>query len=164
MKTLLLIRHAKSSWADPSLADHDRPLNARGLRAAPLMGRRLAKRGLRPDLLLSSSARRARDTAHLMADALGCAPELIRIEPRLYEASIEDTGAVVSALDGQLQCVALFGHNPTWEQVAQRLCPQIERMPTAAVAAFEFDAAGWRGLLQRTPLRVHFDYPKRVDD
>src|SRR5918994_6226511 len=115
MKTLLLIRHAKSSWEHSGVSDHDRPLNERGLRDAPLMGRRLAERGVVPDVILSSTALRARATAKLLADALGSGAAHIVTDERLYAASADEVLEVVGELGSEVSCAAVVGHNPETE-------------------------------------------------
>lgn len=164
VKTLLLIRHAKSSWDDPRLPDHDRPLNRRGLSAAPLMGQRLRQRGVRPDLWLSSSALRALNTAQLIADQLEHPRADISIEPGLYAATQDDLARLIAELPNDRGCVALFGHNPAFEQLAEALCPSIQRMPTCAVAEFEFAAEQWSRMMAARPLRSRIDLPKRAAD
>ncbi|MFM7274917.1 MAG: SixA phosphatase family protein, partial [Gammaproteobacteria bacterium] len=98
MKRLILCRHAKSSWADPGMADIDRPLNDRGKRDAPEMGRRLRERGVAPDLVVSSGARRARATARRIAAELGIDGDAVTIVERLYEASVATWLAVIGGL------------------------------------------------------------------
>ena len=125
MKTLFLVCHAKSSRDDPSLPDRERPLDERGLRDAPAMGKRLAERKIKPDLLVSSPAVRALTTAHLIADELGYARDDIAIDDRLYASSADGLLAVVRVLDNKLGSVMLFGHNPEFTDLAQRLSGEI---------------------------------------
>ena len=112
MKTLLLVRHAKSSWDHPGVDDHDRPLNARGRRDAPEMGRRLAERGLVPDRILSSTALRARTTAQLIAEGLGFDVDRIILDERLYAASADEVLRVIGEIDGDVGTAMVVGHNP----------------------------------------------------
>jgi len=112
MKQLTLIRHAKSSWSDPSLGDFDRPLNARGLEDAPRMGAYLKANGCPPvDQIVSSPALRARTTAKLIAEKLGMTNELIVLEPCIYEATLHRLFKLIGALDDAHPHVMLFGHN-----------------------------------------------------
>ncbi|MCK5748005.1 histidine phosphatase family protein [Oricola sp.] len=148
MKTLYLLRHAKSSWDDPSLDDFDRPLSKRGRKAAPLIGRYMAERNWQPDLALVSPAVRARDTWHLVASEMP-KPVETRFEPSIYMAEPEALLALLRNTDTP-GSVILVGHNPGLEQLAARLAgpgsqPQAharmaEKYPTAALARFEVHA------------------------
>jgi phosphohistidine phosphatase len=121
MKTLFLIRHAKSSWDDTALPDKDRPLSDRGRRDAPKMGKRLAKRDVKPDLILSSPARRALTTAEIIAKKLDYKRKNIVVADRLYSGAVHDLLNVVQKLGDKLQRVMLFGHNPELTELAHRL-------------------------------------------
>ena len=146
MKTLLLLRHAKSSWDDGSVPDHDRPLNNRGKKAAPRMGRLLHERGLRPDLILSSTAVRARKTAEAVAKACGYAkpPDLVE---RLYLATAGTLLEVAqTAPDESVGRLMLVGHNPGMEDLVAILAGRLERFPTAALAVFDIAIESWRTL------------------
>ncbi|MEM1214133.1 MAG: histidine phosphatase family protein [Bacteroidota bacterium] len=112
MKTLTLIRHAKSSWSDPTLRDHDRPLNKRGLRDAPFMANLLVEKGWQPDQLVSSTALRARTTAQYFAEALGRQSTHVLQQSRIYHAGTALLQKVIHDLDNEWDSVALFGHNP----------------------------------------------------
>lgn len=152
MKTLLLLRHAKSSWEDRSLSDHDRPLNPRGERDAPRMGRLLRDEGSWPDLVLCSTARRARRTARLLlARADDDAPDDdtpddatdIRYLSELYLAEPEDYLAAVRRAGGEAKSVLVVGHNPGLEMLLQRLTGEWHRLPTAALARVELAIDSW---------------------
>lgn len=145
MKTLLVMRHAKSSWGDPGLADFDRPLNERGLEAAPLMGRYMRGHGLRPDLILCSTAARARQTAALVAGAAGFDAEL-RHDERIYEATSARLVEVVSQADESADALLVVGHNPGLEELIERLTGESRRMPTAALARVQLDVERWAKL------------------
>jgi phosphohistidine phosphatase len=161
MKTVFLVRHAKSSRDDASLPDRDRPLDDRGRRDAPKMGKRLAKRDVKPDLLLSSPALRALATAQLIAEELGYKHEDIVVEDRLYASSAEDLLAVIRALDKKLNRVMLFGHNPEFTDLAHQLSSEIIDMPTSAIVELNFDTRAWSDVGVVKPAKVVFDYPKR---
>jgi phosphohistidine phosphatase len=161
MKTLFLVRHAKSSRDDPSLPDPDRPLNDRGRRDAPTMGKRLAKRHVKPDLLVSSPALRALTTAQLIADEIGYRHKDIVVDDRLYASSPDDVLAVVRALDNRLDRVMLFGHNPEFSDLAHRLSSEIVDMPTSAVAEYDFDTKAWSDIGEVEPAKAVLDYPKK---
>lgn len=160
MKTLLLVRHAKSSWEQTGVADHDRPLNHRGRRDAPDMGRRLAERGVAPDVLLTSTAVRARSTAALIADALGFDQARITADERLYGASVDEVLAVIRELADDVSCAIVIGHNPETESLAHRFAGEIRDMPTSAVAEFTFDVDAWDQLGEVEPTSVRLDTPR----
>lgn len=143
MKKMILMRHAKSDWGDPSLADFDRPLNKRGLRAAPFMGRYIAEHGHIPDTIVSSPANRALQTAELVKQQGGFAPE-IRFDERIYEASPNALREVASELPDDAKSAMIIGHNPGMEGFIRHLTGQIEPMPTAAIAVIELDIDGWQ--------------------
>lgn len=160
MKELVLIRHAKSSWKE-KLPDHERPLNERGERDAPEMGRRLAEAGAVPELIVTSNAVRARATATELARAMGLAADAIRFDSRLYEAGVKDLAALVAGLDDALTRVAFVGHNPTVQEAVACLCElRPEKLPTAAVVRIELPIDRWRDLSGGIGHCVGFDSPK----
>jgi phosphohistidine phosphatase len=161
MKTLFLVRHAKSSKDDPTLTDRDRPLADRGRKEALKMGKRLAKREVKPDLLLSSPALRALTTAQLMADDLGCDRKDVVVDDRLYASSAQGLLAVIRALDDKLDRVMLFGHNPEFTELAHWLSSEIVDMPTCAVAEFRFDMKQWSGIGTAEPADATLDHPTK---
>ncbi len=162
MKTLFLIRHAKSSWDDVALPDRDRPLDDRGKHDAPKMGERLAKRHVKPDLILSSPARRALDTAQTFAKKVGYKPKDIAVDDRLYGAAVDELLDVLHKLDDTLKCVMLFGHNPELTALANRLSSKISDLPTCAVAEFSFDAKSWSKIGKAALTQARLDYPKKA--
>jgi phosphohistidine phosphatase len=145
MKTLLILRHAKSSWADPGLADHDRPLNARGKRDAPRMGQLLKDQGLVPDLIVSSTAKRARKTAAKVAEACGYDGE-IAFSSHLYHAYPEDYVSVLREVGDTHRSVLVVGHNPGLEEFVEVLAGTPQTMPTAALAHVPLDIDCWDDL------------------
>src|SRR5438128_7869495 len=161
MKTLFLIRHAKSSWDDTALPDKDRPLGDRGRRDAPKMGKRLAKRDVKPDLILSSPARRALTTAEMIAKKLDYKLKDIVVDDRLYAGEADDLLNVIHKLGDKLERVMLFGHNPKLTELAHRLSSKITHMPTCAVAEFTFDVKSWSNIGKDKPATVALDYPKQ---
>ena len=161
MRTLYLIRHAKSSWDDVALADKDRPLNSRGRRDAPKVGERLAKRRAKPDLILSSPATRAVMTAEIIAKKLDYKRSNIVLDDRLYAVSADDLLDVIRQLDDKAERVMLIGHNPELTELAHRLSSKITHLPTCAVAEFSFDAKSWTRVGKDKPIRVAFEYPKQ---
>jgi phosphohistidine phosphatase len=160
MKTLFLIRHAKSSWDDAALPDKDRPLDDRGKRDAPKMGKRLAKRDVKPDLILSSPAMRALTTAEIIAKKLDYKLKDIVVDDRLYTGE-DDLLNVIHKLGDKLDRVMLFGHNPKLTELAHRLSSKITHMPTCAVAEFTFDAKSWSNVGKAKPAKVALDCPKK---
>ena len=161
MKTLFLIRHAKSSWDNTALPDKDRPLDDRGKRDAPKMGKRLQERDVKPDMILSSPAIRALTTAEIIAKKLDYKLKDIVVDDRLYAGQADDLLDVIHELGDKLERVMLFGHNPELTELAHRLSSEIARMPTCAVAEFTFDAKSWSDIGKAKPARVALDYPKK---
>ena len=160
MKTLFLVRHAKSSRDDPLLPDRDRPLNERGMRDAPKVGAQLAKRDARPDLIVSSPARRALATAEIFAGKLDYRLKDIVVEDRLYAATPDGLLAVVHELDDGVKRVMLFGHNPELTELAHRLSARIDDMPTCAVVEFAFDTRSWLNVGVQEPAKVTLHHPR----
>ncbi len=161
MKRLTLVRHAKSSWKDPGLDDFDRPLNPRGERDAPVMGRRLQARGVRPSLILTSPAQRAQRTARLIAEAIGYPVEFLQREADLYLAE-PDTILKVLAREGEsFNDVFVCGHNPGMTDLANRLGGvRIDNVPTCGIVALEADIETWAELSDKNCHLDYFDYPK----
>jgi phosphohistidine phosphatase len=145
MKTILILRHAKSSWKHPELSDHDRPLNKRGLTEAPQMGKLMRKEGLLPDIVLSSTARRARDTAQMVAEMCAYAGE-IRLIPDLYRADVEDILGFLQNQDDSFSVVMVVGHNPDLEMLLSTLTGEDEALPPAALAQVEMPIQSWKEL------------------
>jgi len=161
MKDLLIIRHAKSSWAEHGLADHERPLNDRGREAAPAMGRRLAARRLVPERMFISEALRARETAALMAEAMGLGDDAIVSDPRLYHAEPSDWLGVIQEFPDELQRIAVIGHNPALHELSEYLVDLgAAKFPTAAVAHIRFDTDHWVDAAPGNAILEGFDYPK----
>ena len=153
MKTLLLMRHAKSSWKQLSLADHDRPLNKRGKRDAPEMGDLMRKMQLVPHLVLSSTARRARDTARLVADACHYSGE-IETHRDLYLSDTTCYLDILRCLPDEVNLVLVVGHNPDMEELLTLLTGNTERLPTCALAQVELPITSWVNLNEATDGRL----------
>jgi phosphohistidine phosphatase len=156
MKTLFLIRHAKSSWDDPRLTDRQRPLTERGQRDARRLGKRLAKRYRRPDLMLSSPAVRALETARLISRKFGC--RHLAVDARLYGCKSSDLLRVIHRLDDCHKRVMLFGHNPELTGLARRFSDDIHHLPTCAAARFKFDASSWSAVGRATLVAVALNW------
>ena len=142
MKILYVLRHAKSSWDDTDLADFDRPLNDRGRRSAPFIGELMKKAGFEPDIIYSSPAVRARETARLVKEAAEFATD-IKLNERIYEASPHALQLVASSIDDRFRSAMIVGHNPGMEGFVSLLTGRLEPMPTASLALIELDIAGW---------------------
>ena len=150
MKTLLVLRHAKSSWDDSRLDDHDRPLNDRGEADAPRVGEFVRASDLMPDAIISSDAVRARSTAEAMAAAAGF-PGTILLEPRLYHAGVaEIVDVLASVVDEDVETVMIVGHNPGLEELVARLTGAHETLPTAALARIALPVERWSELTAAT--------------
>jgi len=163
MKTLILIRHAKSDWSHAGLQDYDRPLNNRGCADAPEMGRRLANRNLIPDLFIASTAKRAQLSALLMAEAMGYAEEKIDWRKELYLASPPTILNLISHTPLHVSCLALLAHNPDITELAEQLSGQyIGNIPTAGSVALTADIEDWACVNTHWKLNL-FDYPKRTE-
>jgi phosphohistidine phosphatase len=136
------MRHAKSSWKEGHLADHDRPLNKRGLRDAPRIGELLRVQGLEPDVILSSTARRACQTAQAVAEACGYPGEIVYDE-WLYDEGFEAYFTALQKIPEPAACVLLIAHNPDLEELVEALSGDYLRMPTAALAQLELPVDHW---------------------
>jgi phosphohistidine phosphatase len=161
-RQLTLIRHAKSSWDDAGVKDRDRPLNERGERDAPLMGRRLQARGARPTLILTSPALRARRTAQIIAREIGYPQEFLQREDDLYLASPDEMVAVIARQDSSFRDLIVCGHNPGLTELANRLTGAgIDNVPTAGVVVIGLDLKSWADLDGAQGELLLFDYPRR---
>jgi phosphohistidine phosphatase len=136
-------------------------LDARGKRDAPKMGKRLAKRDVRPDLILSSPARRVLTTAEIIAKKLDYHVKDIVVHDGLYAVAADDLLSVIHKLSDKLKCVMLFGHNPELSELAHRLSGEITDLPTCSAAEFTFSAKSWSDVGEAKPTRVAVDYPKK---
>ena len=145
MKTLLILRHAKSSWKDTSLHDHDRPLNKRGKRDAPRMGELLQQQDLVPDLIISSTAKRAHKTAKVVAATCDYDGE-VGLERNFYHGVPENYIYTLRRLPKHYERVMIVGHNPSLEYLLEELTGDGERMPTAALAQIDFKINEWKQL------------------
>lgn len=155
MKTLLLMRHAKSDWDANYDRDHERPLNDRGVRSARMMGRFLAANDLVPELIITSTAVRARTTATLASEAGSWGAEIV-LDPTLYGTGA-DAAVQVASKAPEVDRLMLVGHQPTWSILVAALSGQRVEMKTATVAVLEFGIDEWKGLpsMQGTVVAVH---------
>jgi phosphohistidine phosphatase len=161
VRLLTLIRHAKSSWDDPGLADIDRPLNDRGKADAPKMARNLSRIGFAPDLVLSSPAKRARRTAKAVIHELKKPPSFA-VEPSLYLADPGELLGLIRSFGESLGHVAIVGHNPGLTELANLLgANEIDNVPTAGVVRFELEIAAWPEAGPGCGRMIDFEYPKK---
>jgi phosphohistidine phosphatase len=164
MKRLTLIRHAKSDWSSAAISDFDRPLNGRGKKAAPLMGQRLAADGCAPDHLLSSPAKRARQTAKKIAGEIGYPPEEIEYRPAIYDADLQTLVDQVRGLDDSLNQVILIGHNPGFSELGQWLTSAApEWLPTCGLLDLELAIERWADASADCATLLRYDYPKKPE-
>ncbi|NJD07965.1 MAG: histidine phosphatase family protein [Methylococcaceae bacterium] len=161
MKTLILVRHAKSSWTDPSLNDRDRPLNGRGKRDAPWIGSFLRRQDLIPDAIFSSPARRAVKTARKMAAGLDFDKDRIVFRSEIYDGGTEELRRLLDTMDPRLSRVCVVGHNPVLTDFANGLLSgeRIDDIPTSGIVAVEFRSEDWSQAVQGR-LRLFASPPK----
>lgn len=163
MKTLTLLRHAKSSWSEAGISDKDRPLNLRGNRDAPVMGRRIKDSPVRPSLILVSKAARAWATAKIIAREISYPREFLQGDDRLYLASVRQILEVLVEQDSGFNSIMVVGHNPGLTELANQLVPDLTpNLPTCGVVAVHIDSEDWN-LRGNPPTElVYHDYPKRI--
>ncbi len=160
-KILYLVRHAKSSWSDASLTDRDRPLNRRGRKSAPEMGRRLAEQGHQPDLIISSPARRAVSTAKKIAKELAFEKSEIVTDESMYFSGTGSMVSMLENLDDRYQNVMIVGHNPAMTSLLNIFSEApVDNMPTCAVAVLSFDMTSWSELDVTNGDLLAYDFPK----
>lgn len=163
MKTLILVRHAKSSWGDFTLPDFDRPLNERGKHDAPMMAKRLLEKGVKIDALVSSPAKRAKRTAQAFADVLGINKDQIIFREKLYLAGVEEFFNVIDQLDESIKNAAVFSHNPGITVFANMLqVAVIDEMPTCSIFAITTSAEKWSDFRKAKKEFWFFDFPKNI--
>ncbi|HEY0749855.1 MAG TPA: histidine phosphatase family protein [Chitinophagaceae bacterium] len=161
MKTVILVRHAKSSWDNIGEADIDRPLNERGKKDAPEMAKRLKKRDLEVDAFITSHAKRARRTARAFAEEFGLDKKDVVINEDLYGAYASGFDKVIASLPEKYKTVALFSHNPGITEFVNTLTGvQVDNMPTAAIFAVSSEAETWEDFKTSEKQFLFFDYPK----
>lgn len=164
MKTLVLIRHAKSSWKGEGLTDFERPLNERGLRDAPEMAVRLKARDFKIDGFISSPAIRAKKTAKLFMEVLNGNDNELLLVPELYDASLLSFKKVVENISDTLDTVAMFAHNPAITDYVNSLgTTPVHDMPTCAVYAVEINGESWIDIQVVEKEFLFFDYPKNSE-
>ena len=162
-KTLLLVRHAKSSWDDVSLPDFDRPLNSRGKKDAPKMAKRLLDKKIKIDAFISSPAKRAKKTAEFFIEEFDRDEKEIILVSALYHAAIDDFYQTINDADNKFDNIALFSHNPGITAFANEIAPKVEldNMPTCSVFAVRMDIKNWNEFKDVEKEFWFFDYPKK---
>ena len=163
MKTLLLVRHAKSDWGDPALDDFDRPLNHRGKKDAPEMGQRLVEKKIPIELFIASPAKRAAKTAKEIAKAYGYPKEEIVFDKELYLAATDTFFSVIENTKDKFSHIAVFSHNFGITDFANMLTDaRIDNIPTCGVFAVKIDADSWKDFKEAKKEFWFFDYPKNI--
>jgi phosphohistidine phosphatase len=162
MKTLFLVRHAKSSWKYPNLDDFERPLNKRGRNNAPFMGKILKGLRISPDLIISSPANRAAMTARIIAAKINYPLENIHYSEAIYEFSESALLHVVKQIDDVVDKAMIVGHNPATNGLANYIGDQpISNIPTAGVFGVELDISSWSKISEHCGKVIFFEYPKK---
>jgi len=162
-KTLLILRHAKSSWKDTSLADFDRPLNGRGKRAAEVMGRFIKREKIKPDLVLASPALRARETVKLVLKAAKLDPE-VKFDELIYGAGVVELMKAISEVGPGVETLLLVGHNPGMEQLLHLITGQVERVPTATLAKIDCGIDKWADIAKAKGSLLLLVRPKELTE
>lgn len=163
MKKLYMIRHAKSSWKDMTLEDFERPLNKRGEKNAPEMGDRLKAKKVKPDLILSSPALRAKTTAEIIAKRVKYKDKVVFNED-IYEASAKRLHGILKKIKDEYDTVFLIGHNPGLNMLAEKYVDFYENIPTCGIVEIEFDCERWISIDEENASLISFDYPKQVSN
>lgn len=162
MKTLYLVRHAKSSWKNTKLRDFERPLNKRGLNDAPLMGKVLKKMNIKPDLIISSPAKRTLDTAEYFCEKINFPFEDVIFDDSFYNGSSEDLLKEIQDQKYDINSIMIFAHNPGLTDLHNYLCDEfIENIPTAGVSILNFDSESWNDLKEKSCELEFFEFPKK---
>jgi phosphohistidine phosphatase len=161
MKTLYILRHAKSSWKFEELSDHDRPLNNRGRSDAELMGQELNIKGVKPNMIIASSAVRALSTATLIAKEIGYEADDIVVKDDVYGAGKQELLDVVKSTPKEVQHLMLVGHNEAISDFANMLViNHISSLPTTGIVALEFDCLNWQDISKDNSKLLFYDFPK----
>lgn len=163
MKTLTILRHAKSSWSDASLSDHDRPLNRRGERDAPIMAERLRHAGIRPSLIISSPAVRAWTTARAIAKEISYPVEFLQREKELYHAGLSRLLRILAEQDDGFNSILMVGHNPGLTEFANFMVPGLtDNIPTCGFVSVTAASNDWIFDDGSEFELAVYDYPKRI--
>ena len=165
-RTLVMIRHAKSSWANPLQSDYDRPLNERGKKEAPEMGDKLKKLGLTPDLIVASAAKRTRQTAKRIAEAVGYDKDDIKWEEKLYHCIPSVFEELIAEISDKVKTLFIVAHNPGITEFVNHLSPEfnIGNMPTCGIVGTHIKAEEWNNFLISERKVFLYEYPGKDDD
>lgn len=161
MKKIILIRHAKSAWDNPWLSDHDRPLSERGLRDAPKMAKHLKKRNINPEIILCSTAKRAVQTAQIIAKEFEFPEDKIIFEENLYHAQPNIILKYIHHQKDSKNTMLVIGHNPGFNELITHLGGKLENLPTSGQFGFKLKAEKWNDLSPKTAEVWFLDYPKK---
>lgn len=162
MKKVYILRHAKSSWADSSQSDFDRPLNERGENDAPFMGEKFSELGIKPDLVLSSPAKRAFNTAAIIAEKINYPFKKIEKQQNMYMAGAHKFLKIINALPDKISSVMLVAHNPGLTELLNDLAGHTtNNMPTCSLAAIEFFVDEWKAISPGSGKLTLYEYPKK---
>ena len=165
MKTVLLIRHAKSSWDDPIMIDFERPLNERGKKDAPIMASKVKERKINIDAFISSPAKRAKKTARLFAEEYKYNENNILYKTELYHADASTFYEVIENTGNEYESIAVFSHNPGITYFVNELTEvKLDDMPTCAVFALQADCSKWKDFRKAKKKFLFFDYPKAMNE
>ncbi len=159
MKKLYLVRHAKSSWEDITLDDFDRPLNKRGEKDAPFMGKLLHKKNITADIIISSPSKRTKQTVKLINQQFSLPFNVIYNED-IYETTLDGLENVIKNIDNKYESVYLFGHNPSLNSFVEKYLHMDENIPTCGVVGIEFDCSNWNTISPKNAKKLFFEYPK----
>ena len=162
MKTIYIIRHAKSDWSIEGQSDIDRPLNARGYNDAHSIGKHFFQNGFKPQAMISSPAIRALTTALIISDEISFSKNLIMIDPELFETGEEEYLKAIMNLPKQVESIAIFGHNPIVSDLASSLSGQTVDMPTCAVARFSLMSDNWKKISRENIKFLEMITPKSM--
>jgi phosphohistidine phosphatase len=162
MKTLFLVRHAKSSWKYKDLSDLERPLNSRGRRDAPFMGKLLYRQNIKPEVILTSPAVRAVSTVKFFCDEMDIPFEEVEILPGLYMPDPEEILQLIGELEDSVNTAMIFSHNPGITDFYNMISDSyIDNIPTCGIAGIEFRENSWNDLTQKKGQLLLFEYPKK---
>lgn len=161
MKKIILVRHAKSSWDNPFLNDHDRPLAARGIEDAPKMAKQLKKRGINPSLILSSTAVRAAETARITAKILDYPSEKISWEKDLFHATPNQILKIIRMQKDSANTILIFGHNPGLNELISHLGGTLDNLPTSGQFGFKVKSEHWADLKPESTVPWFIDHPPK---
>ncbi|PID59220.1 MAG: phosphohistidine phosphatase [Ignavibacteriae bacterium] len=162
MKTLYLNRHAKSSWENMSISDFSRPLNKRGKRDAPFMGKLLCTKVEKPHILITSPAVRAKATAYVLSECFELGKDEIIENEQIYEATVSDLINIIKSVPKEKNIVMLVGHNPAFTMLSNHLTDNyIDNIPTCGFVQINFDTNNWKDIDKEKGKLVFFEYPKK---